>query len=81
MHNCAIRIRDHYDAVDKVISCIKKLTLQNTDIRAMFDDIGIPPHPIITRWASWLTAAEYYARELPRVREIVDNIDGSGLLL
>ena len=49
MHNCAMHVRDNFGAVDEVISCMKKLTLQNRDIRAIFDNIGVPPHPVVTR--------------------------------
>ena len=81
IHNCAMRVRNFYSTVDVVISSLKKLTLRNRGIRALFDDIGVPPHPVVTRWASWLKAAEYYARNLPKVRDIVNNIEGTGLLI
>ena len=43
--------------------------------------IGQPPQPVITRWTSWLNAALYYSKYLPKVDAIVENLNESGILV
>ena len=57
---------------DLVIATVKAVTVKNKSRQNMFIDIGLPPQPIITRWASWLKAARYYSDHLPEVRNIVN---------
>ena len=44
-----------------------------------FNEIGTPPQPVLTRWGTWLNAAEYYAKNLVKVREIVNAFEGDGI--
>ncbi len=46
-----------------------------------FDEIGTPPQPMLTRWTSWLKAVTDYATNLPKVREIVKQLNCNGLLI
>jgi len=81
LHNCAMKVRTHYDIVDQLIARVKAFTVKNRAHQALFDVIGSPPEPIVTRWASWLKAANYYCNNLPQVKEIVDNAEGTGLIV
>ena len=36
---------------------------------------------MLTRWGTWLNAAEYYAKNLVKVREIVNAFEGDGILV
>lgn len=80
LHNCAMRVRAHFDDVDCLIARIKALCLKNKQRANLFIEIGSPPTPIVTRWASWIKAATYYADKLPQVRAIVDEISSDGLI-
>ena len=71
LHNCAEKVSSHLQDVDNLIARVKASTEKNRTRRQMFSDIGSPPGPIVTRWGSWLHAAEYYATKLVKVREIV----------
>ena len=51
--------------MDSLISSVKAVTVKNASRRFAFHDIGVPPQPIVTRWASWLQAADYYSKNLP----------------
>ena len=55
--------------------------VKNIDRRAKFAAIKSPPQPVVTRWGSWLKVAEYYAKNFPQVREIVNPFAGTGLLV
>lgn len=81
IHNCAMRVREHFDDVDNLIARVKAATVKNKKHRALFNCIGEPPSPILTRWASWIEAALYYAAKLPEVRQIVSQLSGDSLLV
>jgi len=55
--------------------------VKNKDRRAKFSAINTSPQPAVTRWGTWLKAAEYYAKNLPQVREIVNAFEGTGQLV
>ena len=81
LHNCALLVKAKYPAVDNLIAYVKAATIKNKTRQALFAAIGKPPQPVITRWASWLQAAFYYAENLPAVRDIVCGFEGSGILV
>ena len=64
-----------------MISKVKVAVLKNSDKINLFKNCGSPPQPIVSRWISWLSAALWYSKKLPEVRQIVDNFQGSGILV
>ena len=74
LHNCAMKIKSHFKDVDQLIA---KLTIKNKTRQAKFSAIGYPPRPVPTRWGSWLNAALYYTKNLPKVKAIVESFVGS----
>ena len=81
MHNCAQKVRAHYSNVDNLIARIKAATTKHQVRKQHFQEIGYPPQVVVTRWASWLSAAVYYADKLPDVKTIVDNWVGHGIIV
>ena len=81
MHNCAIKIKYHFEDVDQLIAKVKAVTMKSKTRQAKFSAIGYPPQPVPTRWGSWLKAALYYAKNLPKVKAIVETFVGSGMLV
>ena len=81
LHNCAMHVRAHYPSVDNLVSCVKACVVRNHSRRALFQPLGYPPEPIVTRWGSWLEAALYYCEHLPQVRDIVNNFKSDGVLV
>jgi len=81
LHNCAEKIRASFPKVDNLIARVKASVLKNKERKEMFRDIGYPPEPVPTRWATWLKAALYYADNLPKVTEIVKSYPNAGLLV
>ena len=43
--------------------------------------MGSPPEPVVTRWGTWLKAADYYANNLIEVKKIVNEFEGDGILV
>ena len=55
--------------------------MKNKTRRNEFKDIGMPPKSALTRWGTWLEAANYYAENLVEVRRIVISFEGNGILV
>ena len=67
LHNCAMKIKSHFEDVDWLIAKIKAVTIKNKTRLANFSAIGYPPQPV-PKWGSWLNAALYHAKNLPEVK-------------
>ena len=66
LHNCAMKIKSHFEDVDQLIANVKAITIKNKTRLAKFSAIGYPPMPVPTRWGSWLHAALHFAKSLPK---------------
>ena len=81
LHNYAEKVLNHFQQVDNLIAKVKVVTVKNKNRRNKFNKIDTPPQPVLTRWGTWLNAAEYYAKNLVKVREIVNAFEGDGILV
>ena len=72
LHNCAMKIKSHFEDVNQLIAKVKAAPIKNKTRQAKFSAIGYPPHSVPTRWRSWLNAALYHAKNLPKVKAIVE---------
>ena len=43
--------------------------------RSTLKEVPLPPEPVITRWGTWLTAVNYYAKILNGIREVFTLLD------
>ena len=57
LHNCAMKIKSHFEDVDQLIAKVNAVTIKNKTRPAKFSAIGYPPQPVPTRWGNWLNAA------------------------
>ncbi|KAF9764908.1 hypothetical protein NGRA_0170 [Nosema granulosis] len=64
IHNCALKVKGSFIAVDNCIASIAALTIKNKTRAALLYEIGFSPCIILTRWSSWLKAALYYCKNL-----------------
>ena len=81
LHNCAEKVRSYFTEVDNLVARVKAAIVKNKTRRSLFKDIGSPPEPVVTRWGTWLEAAEYYADNLTEVTKIVNSFDGDGIIV
>jgi len=79
MLNCAKRVRISFPAIDNLISSVKAATVRSRQRRNMFP--LAPPAPVLTRWASWLEAALFYAEQYSEVKDIVLSFEDDGLIV
>ena len=68
LHNCAMKLRNHYRYTNGFIYSVKGIIVKSTTAINMFTEIGIPLEPILTRRGAWLKAIEYYQENFPRQR-------------
>ena len=64
LHNCAIKIKPHFEDVDQLIAKVKAVTIKNKTRQVKFSAIGYPPQSVPTKCGSWLNAALYYAQKI-----------------
>ena len=75
MHNVSELIRNSFPLVDKYMSNMKKFLLKSHGRRKDFLLItkidSLPPEPVLTRWGTWLKAAEYYFKNYDCIRQFI----------
>ncbi len=81
MHNCAFKIKKHYQNVDLLIGAVKGLVNKNFNRIQDFAHLEKIPQPIVTRWGSWLNAALYYCKNFDEVSVIVESLEADGILI
>lgn len=40
-----------------------------------YPDLCLPPQPVITRWGTWLEAAQYYYENFGKIKDIILKLD------
>ena len=81
LHNCAERMaRGHFKEIDSLIATVKAAaTMMNKNQRYKFNAIGSPPQPVLTRWGTWLNAAQHHVKNFVEVRDIINSFEGNGV--
>ena len=54
LHNCAMKIRSHFQYVDHLNEKVQLVTVKNNTRQARFATMGHPPQPVLTRWEAGL---------------------------
>ena len=49
LHNCAMKIKSHFEDVDQLIAKVKAVTIKNKTRQVKFSTAGYPPQPVPTR--------------------------------
>jgi hypothetical protein len=82
-HRVAEAVRGIFSTTDKFITCMKqifsKAPYRNQKFKEMCPGLALPPQPIITRWGTWITAAEYYADNLNDVENVIISLDNDAV--
>jgi len=72
-------IRSLFPNVDLLIYNEKKVFSKFTHRNAIFKqfapNVQIPPKPVITRWRTWLTAANYYAAYFDEFKNVMNELN------
>ena len=67
----------------KSVRCFRSLPVLKRPLSRTSRDrhMGSPPEPVVTRWGTWLKAADYYADNLIEVKKIVNEFEGDGIFV
>ena len=52
LHNCAMKIKSHFEDVNQLIAKVTAVTIKNKTRHAKFFAIAYPPQPVPTKWRS-----------------------------
>ncbi|KAL4097204.1 hypothetical protein QTP88_022015 [Uroleucon formosanum] len=78
-HRVAEEVRSYFNIVDQLISNVKKVFLKAPTRSHIFKnevpDIPMPPQLILTRWETWLDAANYYCENYEVIKNIIKKLD------
>jgi hypothetical protein len=79
LHRVAEEVRGSYPEVDKLIANGKKIFIQSPLQVQKFKEeaptLPFPPQPIVTRWGTWLDAANYYCTNYSQIEKIFNKFD------
>ncbi|KAK4886989.1 hypothetical protein RN001_003260 [Aquatica leii] len=79
LQRVAETVRFTYANVNTMISSVKKVFLKAPSRLQLFREIAVgiplPPTPIITRWGTWIEAANYYAENFEVIKDVFNQLD------
>ena len=84
LHRVAEMVRSKFSEVNRLISAAKSVFLKAPRRVEKFKELSpgvpLPPSPVVTRWSTWLEAAQYYSNHLEEVTNAIMSFDGTELL-
>ena len=81
LHNCCMRIRLKFEAIDELIASMRIAILKNNERNSLFGDLPKPPDVVLTRWGTWLNAVLYYSKHFNEIKEIVSQFRDEGKIV
>jgi hypothetical protein len=79
LHRVCESIRTQFKDIDNLIanvkSIYKKYPYRVNQFKQMAPELSLPPKPIITRWATWIEAAIYYAKNFEIIEKIINCLN------
>lgn len=77
LHRVAETIRAQFTKVNSFISAMKaafkKAPSRTKKFQELCPGLALPPNPIITRWETWLDAANYYAINFNDMKRVLEE--------
>jgi hypothetical protein len=79
LHRVCESIRTQFKDIDNLIanvkSIYKKYPYRENQFKQMAPELSLSPKPIITRWATWIEAAIYYAKNFEIIEKIINCLN------
>lgn len=79
INRVAEEVRSNYQDVDRFIANMKAAFLKSTSRVAMYKEllpnVPLPPHPVVTRWGTWLKAVKFYAEYFDEIKSVVETME------
>lgn len=57
-----------------------KAPSHTTLFKETYSDLALPPESKITRWGTWLLAAQYYCEQLKKKKKIISKLDSETIM-
>ena len=70
LHNCAMKVKSHFEDVDQLIAKVKAVTIKNKTRQAKFSAIGYPPQPVPTTWGKLVKCCLVLHKKFARSQDI-----------
>lgn len=81
LHRVAELVRATNPDVNRLISSAKSVFLKAPHRTQLFKqlcpNVPLPPSPVVTRWGTWLAAAQYYATNLEALVNVMMSLDSN----
>ncbi|KAF7685974.1 hypothetical protein CDIK_3277 [Cucumispora dikerogammari] len=74
-------IKASFENVNSLIASIKSITIKNKTNEIKLRDIDKLPGVVITRWASWLKSADFYAQNFFAIQNTVFSFVDDEILI
>jgi hypothetical protein len=78
-HRIAETVRTGYPKVDKLIANVKKVFRKAPSriqyFKSIAPSLSLPPENILTRWGTWIKAANYYCENFEQIKVIINTFD------
>jgi len=75
----AEKVREMYPNVNTLVSNLKKVFLkapQRVDVyKEIMSSVPLPPEPVLTRWGTWVEAANFCADHFDKLKIILQKLD------
>jgi hypothetical protein len=79
LHSIVEEVCKYFPKVDQLISNVKKCFLKCPAriqfFRKKAPNISLPPQTVLTRWGTWLNAANYYCEHFETLKEIIFGLN------
>jgi hypothetical protein len=70
-------IQENLNKVNRFVLSMKKVMLNSKSKQSSYRELTrlkLPPDPVVTRWCTWLEAANYYRENFNSVKKLIDSL-------
>jgi len=64
-------------AMAAVKAVFKKAPSRILKYKEMLPNLALPPEPVLTRWGTWLNAADFYCTNYDSIKQVIEALEGT----
>ncbi|KAK2717216.1 hypothetical protein QYM36_007361 [Artemia franciscana] len=84
LHRVGEIVKLQFPDVDSLISNVKNVFLrapiQMNMFKELYPDLSLHLQPVITKWGTWLEAADYYSKNFGSIKNVLSEQDSSSAM-
>lgn len=85
LHRVAEHVRELYADANDIIADTKLVFSKAPNrvevFKEMFPNLNLPLSPIVTRWVTWIEAADYYHEHFDEVRQVLNELEDDAVVV